>query len=140
MRACIFCELVAGERETGTVFFPAAQVAAFPAKHQRELNRGHTLVVPVEHHRNLYDLPEGLYTPLLTAVRTVALAVHEAFQADGTTIRLNNEHPGQDVFHAHFHVIPRHADDVQMSTPSSEVTLAERRRQAQLLASQIQPT
>ena len=48
----------------------------------------------------------------MTTLWRTAAAVKAAFSADGVTIRQNNEkHGGQDVFHVHFHVIPRFEGD-----------------------------
>lgn len=128
--ACPFCEVIAGRRDRGVLIMDVEHVAAFPAKDQRPTNVGHTLVVPRGHFRNLYDLEPLLYSPLLAAVRRIALAVERCFHASGTSIRLNNGPPGQDVFHAHFHVIPRYRDDANLSAPEATMLLEERIRQA----------
>jgi histidine triad (HIT) family protein len=48
---------------------------------------------------------------MMTLAR-VAAAVKAEFRADGVSVRQNNEqHGGQDVFHVHFHVIPRFEGD-----------------------------
>ena len=124
--ACPFCEVIAGRRDPGVLIMDIEHVAAFPARDQRQTNVGHTLVVPRVHFRNLYDLEPLLYAPLLAAVRRIALAVERCFDASGTSIRLNNGPPGQDVFHAHFHVIPRHNDDANLSAPEATMPLDER--------------
>ena len=48
----------------------------------------------------------------MSALRLLSRAVKKAFSAEGIHIRQNNE-PGaeQDVFHVHFHVIPRYQGD-----------------------------
>jgi len=70
------------------------------------------LVVPTQHVAHIYDVAEDVAGPLMMALGRAAAAVKRAFSADGISIRQNNErHGGQDVFHVHFHVIPRFADD-----------------------------
>ena len=61
--------------------------------------------------------------------------------ADGVSIRQNNErHGGQDVFHVHFHVIPRFAGDAftrgngRFPLGAVEVPLEERVEQAKKLS------
>lgn len=70
---------------------------------------GHLLVIPKTPCRNLLDAsPEQLSTVIATTQK-VANAVKAAFDADGITIQQFNEAAGgQEVFHLHFHILPRH--------------------------------
>jgi histidine triad (HIT) family protein len=75
-------------------------------------NRGGALVIPIEHHENLYDLPPRLGTPIQEAARDTALAMKAAFGCDGVSTRQHNEPAGnQDVWHYHVHVFPRYEGD-----------------------------
>lgn len=106
---CVFCRLIADQ--SPLVAWSDGDVAVLPLRDQRPKNRGHMLVIPVRHIRNLHDCPVELAVPLFRNLRLVSQAVCHAFEADGTSVRQNNEPPGQDVFHLHFHVIPRYTDD-----------------------------
>ncbi len=76
-------------------------------------NVGGALVIPVEHHENLYGLPDRLAVPLVAAVRDTAVAMRRAYQCDGISIRQHNEPAGgQDVWHLHIHVLPRYENDL----------------------------
>lgn len=106
---CIFCKIVAGdipcakvfESETVLAFLDIAPVSA-----------GHALVLPKDHHPTLMDIPSGLGNDLLAALSAVGGAVMEATGADGLNLMQNNhEAAGQLVHHAHFHLVPRFADD-----------------------------
>ncbi|HUP86037.1 MAG TPA: HIT family protein [Acidimicrobiales bacterium] len=79
------------------------------------------LVIPTEHHENLYDLPDGLGAPLLWATRRAALALKLAERCDGVSTRQHNEPAGnQDVWHFHTHVFPRwHGDGLYQAEPWS---------------------
>ena len=72
---------------------------------------GHCLVIPKTPCRNMLDAtPEQLAACMIT-VKKVANAAKQAFEADGITIfQFNEAAGGQEVFHLHFHVLPRHAD------------------------------
>jgi histidine triad (HIT) family protein len=60
----------------------------------------------------VYRLDDGQYSGLFAAVRAVAVAVRSAFGATGITLLQHNEWDGgQDVFHMHVHVVPRHSND-----------------------------
>jgi histidine triad (HIT) family protein len=71
---------------------------------------GHTLVIPKAPARNILDIdPDDLSACIRTAKR-IARAGQTAFAADGITLSQYSEPAGgQEVFHLHFHVIPRHA-------------------------------
>lgn len=71
---------------------------------------GHTLVVPKKPFVNIFDIDDETLTRLMHAVRIVALALQQTLQAEG--MHINSNHgaaAGQEVFHFHFHLIPRHA-------------------------------
>lgn len=74
---------------------------------------GHTLVVSKTPFRNLLDIPEEELQHLILAVQKVAKLLYEKLpNCEGVNIIQNNEpEAGQIVFHIHFHVIPRYADD-----------------------------
>ncbi len=69
---------------------------------------GHVLVLPKAPSRNIFDIEPVDLARTMEAVQVVARAVRKAFGADGVTIQQFNEPAsGQEVFHTHFHVIPR---------------------------------
>ena len=73
---------------------------------------GHTLVIPKNPSRNVLDIdPEDLCHVMRT-VQKIARAVRKAFDAEGVLIQQFNEPAaGQEVFHTHFHVLPRRAGE-----------------------------
>lgn len=69
---------------------------------------GHTLVLPKAPARNIFDCSPGDLAVTAATVQKIAKAAQQVFSADGISIALNNEAAGgQDVFHLHFHVMPR---------------------------------
>lgn len=70
---------------------------------------GHLLVIPKQPARNTLDAtPEQLAQVMLT-VQRMSHAVMRAFSAEGVTLQQFNEAAGgQEFFHLHFHVLPRH--------------------------------
>ncbi len=70
---------------------------------------GHALVIPKAGARNMLDIePEDL-AATIKATQIVGKAAVKAFEADGLTIQQFNEAAGgQEVFHLHFHILPRH--------------------------------
>lgn len=106
---CVFCRIVAGE-EPASVVYRDDRILAF--MDINPITRGHTLVVPVEHRENLYDLPDEDSSALMLVGARVARAAKRALFASGVNLWMANERPaGQVVMHAHLHVIPRYPDD-----------------------------
>jgi len=70
---------------------------------------GHCLVIPKTACRNVLDASDAQLASVMATVRKVANAAKTAFDADGITLQQFNETAGgQEVFHLHFHIHPRH--------------------------------
>lgn len=70
---------------------------------------GHLLVIPKSPCRNLLDASPAQLAAVMATVQKLGHAVMAAFGAEGVTIQQFNEAAGgQEVFHLHFHVLPRH--------------------------------
>ncbi|WP_322866138.1 HIT family protein [Aquicoccus sp. G2-2] len=70
---------------------------------------GHCLVIPKTPCRNILDASPTQMAAVMVTVQKMARAVTQAFDAGGVTLQQFNEAPGgQEVFHLHFHVLPRH--------------------------------
>lgn len=78
---------------------------------------GHCLVIPKTPCRNVLDASDAQLAAVMRTVKTVANAASSAFEADGITLQQFNETAGgQEVFHLHFHIHPRH-EGVAMRPP-----------------------
>ncbi len=76
------------------------------------INPGHTLVIPRDPYKNIFELPKELLAHLFSVVQKIAGVQKSALGADGVNIIMNNDAAaGQVVFHAHIHVIPRYTGD-----------------------------
>jgi histidine triad (HIT) family protein len=106
---CLFCKIVAGEIPATRVAEDDRTVAFMDIN---PATRGHVLVVPREHSKNLLTIdPEDLAAVAKTAQR-VAATMPDRLGADGVNL-LNScgRDAWQTVFHFHMHVIPRYAAD-----------------------------
>lgn len=75
---------------------------------------GHCLVIPKTPCRNILDASPAQLAACMATVQKVANAAKTAFNADGITLQQFSEAAGgQEVFHLHFHIHPRH-DGVPM--------------------------
>ncbi|MFC6687826.1 HIT family protein [Jhaorihella thermophila] len=78
---------------------------------------GHCLVIPKTPCRNILDASPEQLAAVINTVQKMARAVMKAFDAGGVTIQQFNEAAGgQEVFHLHFHVLPRH-EGVKLRPP-----------------------
>ncbi|MDL2398570.1 HIT family protein [Rhizobium mayense] len=102
----IFAKILKGEIPSYPVYEDEHTVAIMDVMPQAP---GHTLVLPKLPSRNILDADPSVLPHLITAVQKVAVAIQEAFDADGVYIaQFNEPAAGQTIFHLHFHVIPRH--------------------------------
>jgi histidine triad (HIT) family protein len=70
---------------------------------------GHTLVIPKKPFVNIFDIDDETLAAVMRTVRKVAPAVRDGVGAHGVHISSNHgKAAGQEVFHIHFHIIPRH--------------------------------
>jgi diadenosine tetraphosphate (Ap4A) HIT family hydrolase len=105
--SCPFCCRIA----SGDIDRDFAHAVSFPDRYP--LNPGHTLVVPRRHVSDIYELTRSERAGLWRLVDDVALALRERSAVDGLNVGVNiGGAAGQTVGHAHVHVVPRHAGDV----------------------------
>lgn len=100
---CLFCDIVAGRRDAHIVHRDEDTVAFLDI---RPLFAGHCLLVPVEHHETLHDLPPELIEPFFSVAQRLSEAVRAAMGAHGSFVAINNK-VSQSVPHLHAHVVPR---------------------------------
>lgn len=108
MAECIFCKIINGEIPS-TKVYEDEHVLAFLDISQ--VTKGHTLVIPKEHHENIFELPEESARQLFAVVPKISSAIREKYQPIGLNLLNNNgEKAGQSVFHFHLHIIPRYGE------------------------------
>ena len=110
MADCLFCRLIKGEIPSYKVYEDDLFIAfldIFPRV------KGHTLVIPKEHHRWTYDVPEfGKYWEV---TRTVSKAVQMFQKAQWISYFTFGAVP-----HAHIHILPRY-EAPETITETSEI-------------------
>lgn len=109
MDNCIFCKIIAGEIPS-TKIYEDDDVLAFLDITQT--TKGHTLLVPKKHYRNLLAMTGEEAAQLFSKVPQIANKIVNNLDAKGMNILQNNEEvAGQTVFHTHLHLIPRYTED-----------------------------
>jgi histidine triad (HIT) family protein len=106
---CIFCKIAAGELPAEIVQEDEHTLAFMDIS---PWTRGHALVIPRHHSKNLYEAPEEDLWQAGRAAQRLALTMRDRLRCDGVNL-LNCCEPAawQSVFHLHIHVIPRYDDD-----------------------------
>jgi histidine triad (HIT) family protein len=106
---CIFCKIVAGELPAHVVAQDERTVTFMDIN---PATRGHVLVIPRAHARDLLDIdPDDLAAVALSAQRAAQRAA-DRLGADGVNlINSCGQAAWQTVFHFHMHVIPRYVGD-----------------------------
>jgi histidine triad (HIT) family protein len=131
MNDCPFCVLAAGG-ENDLIALRTPSLIVVPALRQRQLNRGHMLVLPSTHVTRMADVEPSLSAELYKVAGRVSMAVRQTFGASGATLFQNDDAPDQELLHLHIHVVPRKAgDDFKLPDPMiDEVSREERQHQA----------
>jgi histidine triad (HIT) family protein len=106
---CVFCQILAGNMPGEIVQEDEHTVAfmdIFP------WTRGHAVVVPRNHSRNLYEISDEDLAHTMAAAQRLARQVRDRLGAAGVNL-LNSCEPAawQTIFHFHLHVIPRYEND-----------------------------
>lgn len=103
--SCIFCKIVAGSIPSTKVYEDADCLAFMDIN---PVAKGHTLVVPKQHHNPITGMPPELLQKVILAVQKVAKGIYAGLKADGMNVtQANGAVAGQIIPHVHFHVIPR---------------------------------
>ena len=110
MTSCIFCYIVAG-RGRASFVHRDERVCAF--MDIRPINAGHLLVIPNAHAERLADIDPATGGAMFAVAQRLASALRRsALPCEGVNLLLADGAPaGQEVFHAHLHVLPRHDGD-----------------------------
>jgi histidine triad (HIT) family protein len=106
---CIFCKIVAGDLPSTRIAEDERTVVFM------DINpgtRGHALVVPRAHARDLLEIEADVLEACALMGQRIARRAKERLGADGVNlINSCGAAAWQTVFHFHLHVIPRYEDD-----------------------------
>ena len=108
---CIFCKIVKGEAKSWKVF---ENESAYAFLDIHPVNEYHTLVIPKNHYENIFDIPENELVEVIRGVKRIAAVYNEKLGIKNVQlINCSGAEAQQDVFHMHFHIVPRFAGDHQ---------------------------
>lgn len=104
---CIFCKISRGEIKARIVLETKNSLAfldAFP------LTRGHTLVIPKNHHEKIQDMSSDENLDLFDVVHKLLPKI-DAITGSSLVAVHNGRDAGQEIPHVHVHLIPRSTKD-----------------------------
>lgn len=103
---CIFCKIANGGIPSETIYEDDAFRVILdlgPA------SKGHALILPKEHYRDLCGLDEETAKRVLPLAAKIGNAMQQSLGCAGFNVVQNNgKEAGQTVFHFHVHLIPRY--------------------------------
>jgi len=106
---CIFCKIVAGEIPSHKIDEDDKTLSFMDIN---PWTRGHALVIPKAHSRNIYDASPDDLVAIHVAAQRVARRMRDRLNCEGLNVLQSSEPVAmQTVFHTHIHVIPRYSDD-----------------------------
>ncbi len=109
MSDCLFCKIVAGEIPSYKIYEDKNYLAFLDIN---PVNKGHILVIPKEHSRNILEMENNLSGEMMILIKKLGKQLKEKLNADGINIISNIDAPaGQIIFHTHIHIIPRFKGD-----------------------------
>ncbi len=132
----IFAKILRGEIPNVTVFEDDETLCFMDIMPRAD---GHCLVIPKTPCRNVLDASDAQLAAVMRTVRHVAHAAKTAFDADGITLQQFNEAAGgQEVFHLHFHILPRH-EGQSLRAPGQMGDMDAIKAQAQAMRDALDP-
>lgn len=111
---CIFCKILDGDIPSFKLY---EDEATFAFMDINPLHDGHALIIPKDHHANIFETPPETLAAVIQTTQRIARAVQASVAPDGINILQANGHgAAQSVFHIHFHVVPRkNGDDARLN-------------------------
>ncbi|MBK7821447.1 MAG: HIT family protein [Tessaracoccus sp.] len=116
---CLFCAIAAGDIPSKKVYEDEAAYAFLDIAPWQE---GHTLVIPKRHAVDVLE-DDAILAEVAPAVARVGRLLKERLGADACNVVSNaGAASGQEVFHAHVHVLPRWDSSPGLSRLKTTVT------------------
>lgn len=111
MSDCIFCKIIKGEAPSWKVY---ENEKVFAFLDINPVSKYHTLVIPKKHSTNIFDTPEDDLREVIAVVSKLSKLYKEKLGIDQIqVVNSNGPEAQQDVFHIHYHIVPRKLGDGQ---------------------------
>lgn len=108
MKDCIFCKIVNDELPSYKIY-EDDYILAFLDLSQETI--GHTLIIPKSHYENIFETPEDILAMINIIAKKISIDLKFKLNFSGVNIlNSSGKDAQQDVFHLHYHIIPRYKD------------------------------
>jgi len=109
MQNCPFCAPLLGEQSIALENEHCLFLSQLPTE---TVLIGSGLIIPREHRENVFGLTEAEWMATYSLLQQVKTLLDQQYAPDGYNVGWNTGRVGgQEVFHAHLHVIPRYKDE-----------------------------
>ncbi len=110
MSGCIFCSIIRGKTPAAKVYEDDDILVIMDIK---PITQGHLLVLPKVHRELLTEMDDDSIAAMFSTAKKMGNALRKSkLRCKGINYLLaDGAEAGQDVFHAHLHVIPRYRGD-----------------------------
>jgi histidine triad (HIT) family protein len=109
MEESVFSQIVSKKIPAHVVYEDDLVIAFLDIK---PIHPGHTIVIPKQHSRDIFDISKDDWQHTAEVVRKLATSIKTAVKADGINLIMNNgTAAGQTEFWPHVHIIPRFQGD-----------------------------
>lgn len=110
MENCIFCKIVKGELPSHKLYEDDKLFAFLDIQ---PINKGHVLIIPKEHSALISGVEDEALGEMMKLAKKIDQAIRESdLKPAGVNLYLaDGEVAGQEVPHAHLHIIPRFDQD-----------------------------
>ncbi|KAJ6841463.1 adenylylsulfatase HINT3 isoform X2 [Iris pallida] len=106
---CVFCSIVRGKTPAFKIYEDDVCICILDSN---PLSCGHSLIIPKLHYPSLGSTPPLVVASMCSKVPFLSNAIMKATQSDSFNLLVNSgSAAGQEIFHTHFHIIPRKAGD-----------------------------
>lgn len=108
MKKCVFCSIESDTEQRVILFNEHCMFL----QRQQEVLIGSGIIVPREHRETVFDLTKDEWIATYDLLQTVKMLLDEKYMPQGYNIGWNvGSTGGQELFHAHLHIIPRYDDE-----------------------------
>lgn len=108
MKICLFCSI---ENDLEQKIIISNEHCMFLQRSQ-EVLIGSGVIVPKVHRETLFDLSENEWTATFELLKEAKVYLDNKYKPKGYNIGWNvGSIGGQEIFHAHLHIIPRYEDE-----------------------------
>ncbi|PIQ77227.1 HIT family protein [Candidatus Peregrinibacteria bacterium CG11_big_fil_rev_8_21_14_0_20_46_8] len=110
MKNCTFCKIITGDLPSSKIYEDKELLAFLDIQ---PVNKGHVLVIPKQHKELMTELDDKILGSMIALSKKINQAMRKSdIKLEGINLFLaDGEAAGQEVFHAHLHVIPRFKND-----------------------------